>query len=60
MRNGYSAECFFCDDIRQEVGDKYSYMGVYTGEVILDTIPYTSHVQCSSPDIMPGGRRRNI
>ena len=30
MRNGYSAECFFCDDIRQEVGDKYSYMGVYT------------------------------
>jgi hypothetical protein len=41
MINGYSAECIFCDDIRQEAGDKYSCMGIYTSEVLLDSLPRT-------------------
>jgi hypothetical protein len=28
-----------CDDIRQEVGNKPSYMGIYTGEIVLPTLP---------------------
>ncbi|NTV93959.1 MAG: hypothetical protein HGA75_00895 [Thiobacillus sp.] len=29
----------FCDDVRQEVGNKYSLMGCYTEELIVDKLP---------------------
>lgn len=29
----------FCDDIRQEVGNKFSYMGCYQGEILVQTAP---------------------
>ena len=29
----------FCDDIRHEVGSKYSLMGCYGGEMIIDKLP---------------------
>lgn len=29
----------FCDDIRHEVGNKYSLMGCYGGEMIIDKLP---------------------
>lgn len=31
----------FCDDIRQEVGNKFSYIGCYSGEMIVDKLPAT-------------------
>ena len=38
----------FCDDIRQEVGYKFSLMGCYSGEVIVDTIPVMLPKLCAS------------
>lgn len=32
-------EVIYCDDVRQEVGNKLSYMGVYTGELNIPTAP---------------------
>ena len=32
-------EVIFCDDIRQEVGNKFSYMGVYTSELTVPSAP---------------------
>lgn len=32
-------ETIFCDDIRQEVGNKVSYMGVYSSELTVPTTP---------------------
>lgn len=32
-------EVIYCDDIRQEVGAKLSFMGIYTGDMILGSIP---------------------
>lgn len=34
-----SAFCIFCDDIRQEVGNKFSFMGVYSGDMTFPVIP---------------------
>lgn len=28
-------EVIYCDDIREEVGNKFSYMGVYSGELVV-------------------------
>lgn len=36
-----SLSSVFCDDIRQEVGNKYSYMGCYNGQMYVSTIPFT-------------------
>jgi hypothetical protein len=33
--------CFFCDDVRHEVGGKISLMGVYTGSLIFHQYPFT-------------------
>jgi len=46
MTNCYSAECIFCDDIRQEVGGKYSCMGIYSGEVVVESFPITLPLFC--------------
>jgi hypothetical protein len=35
MSNPRVAHCVFCDDIRQEVGNKISMMGMYLGELII-------------------------
>ena len=32
-------EVIYCDDIRQEVGNKFSYMGVYSSELIVPSTP---------------------
>lgn len=32
-------EVVYCDDIRQEVGAKLSFMGIYTGDMILRSFP---------------------
>jgi len=34
MPNPRTAFCLFCDDIRMEIGNKPSFMGVYTGEMV--------------------------
>lgn len=43
----------WCDDIRQEVGNKPSFMGVYTGGIVIDQLPAVlprlcawTHVSC--------------
>ncbi|SRR6266700_2659485 len=33
------AHCVFCDDVRQEIGNKLSLMGVYVGELIVPMAP---------------------
>jgi hypothetical protein len=32
-------EAIFCDDIREEVGGKFSFMGVYSGDMIVANLP---------------------
>lgn len=32
-------EIIYCDDIREEVGNKVSYMGVYAGEMTVPSVP---------------------
>lgn len=32
-------EVMYCDDIREEVGNKFSYMGVYAGELTVPSAP---------------------
>lgn len=39
MNEGRIVFAEFCDDIRLEVGNKYSLMGCYTGELIMQPIP---------------------
>lgn len=43
MRSLYS---IFCDDIRPEVGNKFSYMGCYIGQMYLPTLPLTLPKLC--------------
>jgi hypothetical protein len=33
------AHCVFCDDVRQELGNKLSLMGIYVGELIIAAVP---------------------
>lgn len=35
-----------CDDVRQEIGNKQSHMGIYTGEILLPTLPITMPKLC--------------
>lgn len=37
--DGRFITAIFCDDIRQEVGNKFSYMGCYQGEVVVQKAP---------------------
>ncbi len=34
-----SAAAFFCEDIRQEEGNKLSYMGIFSGDMVLPELP---------------------
>ena len=36
----------FCDDIRQEIGGKFSYIGVYSGGLFVPTFPITLPKLC--------------
>ena len=36
---GRYAHCHFCDDIRLELGNKTSIMGMYNGEMFVETLP---------------------
>lgn len=35
MKHGRSANCLFCDDIRHEVGNKFSLIGIYAGDMLV-------------------------
>ena len=37
----------WCDDIRQELGNKPSFMGVYTGGIVLDRTPAVLSKLCA-------------
>ena len=39
MSTGRYATSVFCDDVRQEVGNKISYMGVYQGIMYIQSFP---------------------
>lgn len=41
-----TAWCVVCDDVRQEVGSKYSMMGVYHGVILLPSFPATLPKLC--------------
>lgn len=42
-----SIQVIWCDDIRQEVGNKPSFMGVYTGQLVMPSLPATLHRLCA-------------
>jgi hypothetical protein len=44
MRYGYS---IFCDDIRTEVGEKLSFIGVYNGILLLPSFPFILPKLCA-------------
>lgn len=47
-----------CDDIRNEVGNKASYIGVYGNRILIRNFPYTFPKLCFAICIKPGGRYR--
>lgn len=40
------AHCSFCDDVRAEIGNKLSIMGVYSGELITPSTPFVLSKLC--------------
>lgn len=42
----------FCDDIRHEVGNKFSFMGCYSDEMILDKLPTVLPKLCARVQVM--------
>ncbi len=49
MRFGY---CIFCDDIRTEIGEKLSFMGVYNGVMFVPSLPLTLSKFCGHVTLM--------
>lgn len=43
---GRRIELVYCDDIRQELGSKFSYMGVYGSDLVLQSLPATLPKLC--------------
>ena len=39
LMNGVQVDTIFCDDVREESGNKLSYMGLYGGNVLLERFP---------------------
>lgn len=37
MKHGRSINCVFCDDVRHEIGNKVSLIGIYGGEMLIQT-----------------------
>ncbi len=42
----------FCDDIRHEVGGKFSYIGVYSGQMFVPAFPITLPKLCLSMSVI--------
>jgi len=47
------AHCFFCDDIRYEIGNKTTLIGLYSGEMFVSQMPsilpkLCFHVECTT------------
>lgn len=42
----------FCDDIRHELGGKLSYIGVYSGKLIVPTFPATLSKLCLAMNVL--------
>lgn len=50
-------EVIYCDDIRQEVGNKNSYMGVYAGDLFVEAFPVTLPKFCIQANVyMPAAK----
>jgi hypothetical protein len=47
MPNPRVSICVFCDDVRQEVGNKISLMGVYAGDIIFPSAPPVTYPRLS-------------
>jgi Family of unknown function (DUF6941) len=45
-------QTIFCDDIRHEIGNKMSYIGVYSGTLIVQSFPVTLPKLCLSVKIV--------
>lgn len=45
-------EVIFCDDIREEVGGKFSYMGIYTGDMIMGGLPAILPKLCIAANVV--------
>ena len=45
----------FCDDIRQEIGGKLSYMGVYSSDLYVGGFPITLPKFCVAPSSHDAG-----
>ena len=39
VMNGVQVDTIFCDDVRQESGNKLSYMGIYGRNLLLERFP---------------------
>lgn len=48
MNEGRFVIVDYCDDIRHEVGFKYSLMGCYSGELVTESLPITLPKLCAS------------
>lgn len=47
-------EVIYCDDIRQELGSKFSYMGVYGADLVLQSFPVTLPKLCLAVKVITG------
>lgn len=43
---------YFCDDVRQEVGNKFSLMGCYSGELLVEKLPAALPKLCAEVRIV--------
>ena len=46
------AYSIFCDDIRQEVGNKVSFMGVYGPDMLVPSFPFVIHKLCCAVSVV--------
>lgn len=56
MKKGRGVNCIFCDDIRYELGNKFSLIGIYSGEMFVDApgLPFmlpklATHIWITTP-----------
>lgn len=47
VMNGVQVDTIFCDDVRQESGNKLSYMGIYGGNLLLERFPVVLPKLCA-------------
>jgi hypothetical protein len=50
-------QTIFCDEIRYEIGDKISYIGVYSGRLFVDSFPVTLSQLCLKINILTPSNR---